>query len=221
MFESWQSEVLVLFDLIRLFKEKPWNLEVAGALKRLIIEFRTRGYVDFEASGVALLSSAIIYRRKSEAILKLEEPPSVVTEKGEAELEELDSLLQSLKKLNIQMPFRSEHPVLEPSRVLQELLAILSRLGIELQETAEPIPPLVTPPPDEFMNTLSARIGEMDHLLMDMIEKAGKVRVRDVVMRDSQLETIRAFLVLLFILTLRDYDLVEQGGDIWVMLTGR
>jgi hypothetical protein len=73
MLEQWQSEVLILFDLLRIFKERPWNLDPGDALRSLILEFRSRGYVDFEASGVALLSSAIIYRRKSEEVLKLEE----------------------------------------------------------------------------------------------------------------------------------------------------
>jgi len=71
----------VLFDLIRLQKVRPWDVNLNHLLTTLTGEMRKRGYVDFTASGIALFSSSVIYRMKSELILKLEEPPKPPVER--------------------------------------------------------------------------------------------------------------------------------------------
>lgn len=216
MFKSWRDDVLILFDLLRLFKEKPWNVEVSNALRYLILEFKERGFIDFDASGVALLSSAIIYRRKSEEILKLEEPPRLETKVREDVNAEFEKIIENVRNLNISLPFRASHPTPEPSKILQELLEIINRLGIKLEEDREVSPPLVAPPPDEFMNTLSLRIKEMLEFLKSKLAVYGKVNLKEAIVRNSVIETVRAFIVLLFILSLENYDLAEYGGELWV-----
>lgn len=216
MFKSWRDDVLILFDLLRLFKEKPWNVEVSNALRYLILEFKERGFIDFNASGVALLSSAIIYRRKSEEILKLEEPPRLETKVREDVNAEFEKIIENVRNLNISLPFRASHPTPESSKILQELLEIINRLGIKLEEDREVSPPLVAPPPDEFMNTLSLRIKEMLEFLKSKLAVYGKVNLKEAIVRNSVIETVRAFIVLLFILSLENYDLAECGGELWV-----
>jgi hypothetical protein len=68
------------------------------------------------------------------------------------------------------------------------------------------------------MNTLSSRIEKMLEFLRTEISEHGKVSFRDTVIKDSLIETVRSFLVLLFILTLENYDLVEHGGEIWITM---
>jgi hypothetical protein len=218
MLKSWRDDVLILFDLLKLFKEKPWNIEVSNALKNLVLEFRERGFIDFDASGVALLSSAIIYRRKSEEILKLEEPPKIETKDREDVNANFEKILEDIRNLKLSLPFRITHPTPEPSRILNELLEVINRLGISLEDGKEISPPLVAPPPDEFMNTLSSRIEKMLEFLRTEISEHGKVSFRDTVIKDSLIETVRSFLVLLFILTLENYDLVEHGEEIWITM---
>jgi hypothetical protein len=133
-------------------------------------------------------------------------------------LEGLDGLLDSLKNLNVQLPFRSPHPVVEPSDVLEELLGILTHLGIQLQDTEEIVPPLVLPPPDEFMNTLSLRIEEMNRIVEHRIQEHQKVNIRELILRDSLIETVRSFLVLLFLLSTQNYDLVTDEKEIWLVV---
>ena len=66
---------MILFDLMKLHRVRPWDVNLSYLLTSLIGEIGKRGYIDFKASGVALLSSATIYRMKSELILELQEPP--------------------------------------------------------------------------------------------------------------------------------------------------
>jgi chromatin segregation and condensation protein Rec8/ScpA/Scc1 (kleisin family) len=65
----------ILFELSKLDKLTPWNVNIAYLLKSFLSEMENTGKVDFRASGVALDSSALIYLMKSKLLLTLQEPP--------------------------------------------------------------------------------------------------------------------------------------------------
>ena len=67
----------ILFEIHKLEKVKPWNVNISFLLTSFLDEMQKRGEVDFRASGVALDSSAFIYLMKSKLLLKLEEPPAL------------------------------------------------------------------------------------------------------------------------------------------------
>ena len=64
-----------LFELHRLQKIMPWDINISFLLRSFLEEMERRGEIDFRASGVALDSSTTIYLMKSKLLLKLEEPP--------------------------------------------------------------------------------------------------------------------------------------------------
>jgi chromatin segregation and condensation protein Rec8/ScpA/Scc1 (kleisin family) len=66
----------ILFDINRLEKLTPWNVNIAFLLRQFLSEMERMGKVDFRASGVALDSSALIYLMKSKLLLTLQEPPA-------------------------------------------------------------------------------------------------------------------------------------------------
>ncbi|MEM3517179.1 MAG: hypothetical protein QW647_05260, partial [Candidatus Bathyarchaeia archaeon] len=66
---------LILFDILRLDKLKPWQIQLTELLKDFLNKMREIGEIDFPASGIALLSSSIIHRMKTEHILEMEDPP--------------------------------------------------------------------------------------------------------------------------------------------------
>jgi len=66
---------VILFDLLRLHRIKPWDVNITYLLNAFLAEMKKQGFIDFSASGTALLSSAMIHRMKSELVLKMEEPP--------------------------------------------------------------------------------------------------------------------------------------------------
>ncbi|MBE3116353.1 hypothetical protein IMZ68_04035, partial [Candidatus Bathyarchaeota archaeon] len=65
----------ILFELSKLEKLTPWNVNIAYLLRSFLTEMNRNGQVDFRASGVALDSSALIYLMKSKLLLTLQEPP--------------------------------------------------------------------------------------------------------------------------------------------------
>jgi segregation and condensation protein A len=71
----FQPPLSVLFEIHRLEKIMPWDINIAYLLKTFLEEMQQRGEVDFRASGVALESSSTIYLWKTKLLLKLEEPP--------------------------------------------------------------------------------------------------------------------------------------------------
>jgi hypothetical protein len=66
----------ILFDINKLEKLAPWNVNISYLLNSFLSEMERNGKVDFRASGVALDSSALIYLMKSKLLLTLQEPPS-------------------------------------------------------------------------------------------------------------------------------------------------
>src|SRR4030043_899373 len=66
----------ILFEISKLEKLTPWNVNIAYLLRSFLTEMESTGKVDFRASGVALDSSALIYLMKSKLLLTLQEPPS-------------------------------------------------------------------------------------------------------------------------------------------------
>src|SRR5512135_862425 len=66
----------ILFDINRIEKLTPWNVNISFLLRQFLSEMERMGKVDFRASGVALDSSALIYLMKSKLLLTLQEPPA-------------------------------------------------------------------------------------------------------------------------------------------------
>jgi chromatin segregation and condensation protein Rec8/ScpA/Scc1 (kleisin family) len=66
----------ILFDISKLEKLTPWNVNISYLLNSFLSEMERNGKVDFRASGVALDSSALIYLMKSKLLLTLQEPPA-------------------------------------------------------------------------------------------------------------------------------------------------
>lgn len=60
----------ILFNLSKLKHTRPWDVNVAPLLRLLLSEIRRRGYVDFVASGIALLTSSVIYRMQAESLFR-------------------------------------------------------------------------------------------------------------------------------------------------------
>ena len=68
----FQPPLSILFEIHRLEKIMPWDVNIAYLLKTFLEEMQLRGEVDFRASGLSLESSSTIYLRKTKLLLKLE-----------------------------------------------------------------------------------------------------------------------------------------------------
>lgn len=202
----------VLFDLIKLQRVRPWDVDLAYLLTTLIGEMKGRGYVDFTASGIALLSSATIYRMKSELILELQEPPAPPPEK-----------MVELIPPPIQPPFRYEYTMTTVDSLLKALdEALKAEDFVELQPKLIPVTP--APPAiqeiDEFMVDIENKLEDMFQLLSRLDEV---ISLSKLTAGFKRLEAIRVFLLILF-LACRDKIQLWQDedlGEIYISVKGR
>lgn len=186
-----RSPVSILFDVVKLQKTHPWDIDLRGLLEAIMAEIRRAGHIEFEASGVALLSSAIIFRRKSELLLKLEEPPKP-PEQREA--------IPTILPVAINLPVMAAHGKISLSELAQALMEAISAQMSERgeAEALEEIPPLLEHP-DEFMTNLEERMADLLERIRDLLKGKDLVSFSFVTKGMDLIEAIRAFIMLLFL----------------------
>jgi len=203
----------VLFDLVKLHKVQPWNVDLSHILTTLIKEMGGKGYVDFSASGIALLSSAVIYRKKSEQILELQEPPKPPPEK-----------VVEVLPPPIQLPYRFEYTSTTVKNLVNALEEILQEQPyIESAPNPSPIlpDPMILRELDDFMIDIENKIEDIYRTLLMLAEKNPVIHFSQLVQRMIKREVIRTFLVLLFLASRGRLQLWqdEEFGEIYISLS--
>lgn len=206
----WQ----VLFDLARLSKIRPWDLNVAALLSSFLREMRKMGYIDFNASGTALLSSSIILRLQSEKIF-------------EAEIEEEKKRFERIIDVvppPLQLPFRFELTITG----LEDLLTVLDevlkaeRLGVAMLKVKHP----VEPPPSSLFTEYDRMVLRWEEQLESFYEELavrlpkGETLFSELVRGLPWKEIIKTFLMLIFMASKGLVELYqeEEFSDIKVVL---
>ncbi len=202
----------VLFELHKLQKILPWDVNIAFLLSSFLEEMEKRGDVDFRASGMALDSSATIYLMKTKLLQKLEEPPAQPKSSP-------DFIPPPLF-----LPLRYELT----STTIQHLLTVLDEvLKIErvfpLESRPKPILPLpseILPPVDLYLMEMEKRMNQLYNFLLQLADRGTLVVFSKVVARLERIEAIKRFIVLLF---LAQEDKVglwqeEDSGEIYITL---
>lgn len=201
----------VFFKITKLETINPWTVNIAYLLMSLLEEMNREG-VDFRLAGTAVNSSGIIYMRKAEQLLKLEEPPQPREEKEEAYLPPALSL-----------PLRFELP----STTLADLILALEKALLEEELASSrpknpilPEPAFDFPPIDQWLVEIQER---MEDLLKLIREKAGLGEgplFSSLVQGLDRLRYVRTFLLLLFLAQRGDIDLQqeEDSTDIRIVL---
>ena len=187
----------ILFELSKLEKITPWNVNIAYLLRTFLAEMEKHvgpERVDFRASGVALDSSALIYLMKSKLLLMLQEPPAPPSR-----------VPTDFVPPPLFLPLRHELT----STTLQHLLEVLDEvlkgekllnLGHKLEP--HPILPAVTdllPKFDKFIAELEI---EVDKLYSHLLERTGGQGIIDfttLIKGKTRIEALRLFIYLLFL----------------------
>ena len=201
----------VLFDLIRLQRVRPWDVNLTYLLTTLLNEIGKRGYIDFKASGIALLSSSIIYRMKSELVLELQEPPEPPMDKT------MDFLPPP-----IQLPYRFEYT----STTIENLIGVLEEsLKAEIIEAQPKLTPIMPAPfvilgVDQFMVDIEERIEEAYKRILKMAKEERIIPLSKLTSGLKRLEVIRMFLLVLFIACRGKIQLwqEEDFGEIYLSI---
>ena len=182
----------ILFELNRLDKLKPWNVNIAYLLRSFLTEMERTGKVDFRASGVALDSSALIYLMKSKLLLTLQEPPAP------------PKAPPDFVPPPLFLPLRHELT----STTIQHLLDVLDEVlkGEKLHRldrvVPQPVLPAVSdilPQFDAFLAELELQMEKLYALLCEKVKGAGIIEFSTLVRGTTRIEAVRTFILLLFL----------------------
>lgn len=204
----------VLFDIVRLHRVRPWDVNIAYLLRTLLDEMRKRGHIDFTASGVALLSSSTIYRMKSELILKLEDPPQPPPEKP----------VEFLPP-PIQLPYRYPYTIMtfeSLMEALEEALKAEDQLGAKPKLIPVAPAPPTAPEIDQFMVNIEENIGVMYGKIANLVEKEETIPFSRITAGLGRIDIIRSFILVLFLASRGKIHLWqdEDFGEIYMSLGG-
>lgn len=201
---------LILFDLLRLHRVKPWDVDIAFLLNNFLAEMKNNGYVDFSASGTALLSSSIVHRMKSELVLKMEEPPKPPT------LRPTDEVPPPLP-----FPLRFEYTSTSVTEILRTLQEVLTNEKVILAKKPFVLsPPSVFEQLDEFLANIEENIQDFYGDLIKLSIRGVPLSFREMVKGQSLIQIVRVFIMLLFLAHQKKILLTqdEQSADILIRL---
>jgi len=203
---------LILFDLLRLHRVKPWDVNIANLLNAFLAEMKHSGHVDFSVSGTALLSSSIIHRMKSELVLKMEEPPKPPIEKP-----------QETIPPPLPLPIRFEYTATPLAEVLQAIEEVLkSEIQFLSREVSTLKPSPVVETLDDFITNIQDYLENLYHQLVHRHQRGEEISFRILTVRMNIQEMVRTFLLILFLASRGRVRLMqeEEFGDIEIEVAG-
>jgi segregation and condensation protein A len=198
---------LILFDLLRLHRIKPWDVDIALLLNSFLAEMKKSGYIDFSASGTALLSSSVVHRMKSELVLKMEEPPKPPT-------------LRPTEDVPPPLPFplRFEYTSTSVAEILQTLQEVLrNEKAILAKKPFVLSPPSVFEQMDEFLAHIEENIEDFYGKLINLSIHGVPMSFRKLVKGQSLIEMVRVFIMLLFLANEKKI-LLEQDESLDILI---
>jgi segregation and condensation protein A len=201
---------VILFDLLRLHRIKPWDVNITYLLNAFLAEMKKQGFIDFSASGTALLSSAMIHRMKSELVLKMEEPPKPPIARPNEEVPP-----------PLPFPIRFEYTSTSIEQVLTMLEEVLKRESIALAERKGLLsPPEILEQMDEFLANIEKNIEIFYVSLMQEAANNPTMSFLRLTKGHTLLDAVRFFIMLLFLVMQNRVSLSqnEDQGDIIITL---
>jgi chromatin segregation and condensation protein Rec8/ScpA/Scc1 (kleisin family) len=183
----------ILFQLNKLEKLTPWNVDISYLLGSFLSEMNRDGKMDFRASGVALDSSALIYLMKSKLLLTLQEPPATPKVVGD------------FVPPPLFLPLRHELT----STTIQHLLEVLKDAieGEKMLRLYRRVPPQSVFPPvsdimpqfDMFIAELELQMNKLYARLTEKVKGTGIIDFSTLTKSMTRIEAIRTIIYLLFL----------------------
>jgi chromatin segregation and condensation protein Rec8/ScpA/Scc1 (kleisin family) len=185
----YQPPLNVLFEIHRLEKVMPWDVNISYLLTMFLEEMEQLGEVDFRASGVALESSSTIYLRKTKLLLKLEEPPPP------------PKTMSDFIPPAMFLPLRYELSSTTINNLLNVLDEVLKGETIRPPKEIEPILPTpeIIPPVDLYMLEIEQHIGALYDKLCQLIGTSELITFSKLVAGLKKIEAVKIFIILLFL----------------------
>ena len=185
----FQPPLSILFEIHRLEKIMPWDVNISYLLTMFLEEMEQQGEVDFRASGVALDSSSTIYLMKTKLLLKLEEPPPPPKSPP-------DFLPPPMF-----LPLRYELSSTTLENLLNVLDEVLRGESIRTPPPPQPILPTpeIIPPVDLYLLEIDKRMKILYTQLCQIAGKGKLIGFSKLVAGLEKLEAVKTFIILLFL----------------------
>jgi chromatin segregation and condensation protein Rec8/ScpA/Scc1 (kleisin family) len=196
----------ILFRENKLERVSPWNVDLVLLLTSLLEEMEQSG-VDFRLAGTALHSSVLIYLKKAEMLLKMEDLPKPEDEKNDVYLPP-----------PLPLPFRFEHT----TTTVNDLIEALERALTDRRLSSKPnLPLLPLPIPDfldveEYLLEIESRSDALFEEILWRSNSKDFVRLTELVYGQDFREIVRIFMMLLFLAQRMKIDLTQSEEEIEV-----
>jgi len=202
----------ILFEIHRLDKIMPWDVNISFLLNTFLEEMEHRGEVDFRASGVALDSSSTIYLMKTKLLLKLEEP--LPPPKSPPDFIPPPMFL----------PLRYELSSTTLENLLNVLDEVLRGESIRTPPPPQPILPApeIIPPVDLYLLEIDKRMNIIYTQLCQLAGKGELIGFSKLVAGLEKLEAIKTFIILLFLAQRGKIGLWQEEDieELYITVTG-
>lgn len=208
----FQPPLSILFEIHRLEKIMPWDVNISFLLNTFLEEMEHRGEVDFRASGVALDSSSTIYLMKTKLLLKLEEP--LPPPKSPPDFIPPPMFL----------PLRYELSSTTLENLLNVLDEVLRGESIRTPPPPQPILPApeIIPPVDLYLLEIDKRMNIIYTQLCQLARKGELIGFSKLVAGLEKLEAIKTFIILLFLAQRGKIGLWQEEDieELYITVTG-
>jgi chromatin segregation and condensation protein Rec8/ScpA/Scc1 (kleisin family) len=202
----------ILFEIHRLEKVMPWDVNISFLLNTFLEEMEQRGEVDFRASGVALESSSTIYLMKTKLLMKLEEPPPP------------PKTAPDFIPPPMFLPLRYELS----STTLDNLLDVLDEVlrGERIRPPPMPQPvlptPEIIPPLDMYLLEIEEHMKIVYSQLCQLAGKGELLGFSKFVAGLEKIEAVKMFIILLFLAQRGKIGLwyEEETEELYITVTG-
>jgi chromatin segregation and condensation protein Rec8/ScpA/Scc1 (kleisin family) len=203
--EPWE----ILFKDKKLGRTSPWNIDLVHILTTLLEEMNKVG-IDFRIAGTAINSSVIIYQKKAELLLKMEQPRKQQMMKPD---------IYVPPALNL--PFRFEFTT---TSVTDLITALEKALTEERRSTLPRVPSIPVQIPDFLdMEQYLLEVEERAEGLYDRLVNmgGGPFSIYDLVEDWIPIEVVRVFMMLLFLAQRLKVDLTQDEEETDILVNVR
>jgi chromatin segregation and condensation protein Rec8/ScpA/Scc1 (kleisin family) len=185
----FQPPLNILFEIHRLEKVLPWDVNISYLLNMFLDEMEEFGEVDFRASGMALDSSSTIYLKKTKLLLKLEEPPQPPKNMPE------------FIPPPMFLPLRYELSSTTVDNLLNVLDEVLKGESVRPPKLPEPILPTpeIMPPLDMYLLQIEDHMKTLYEQLCQLVGTGELISLSKLTMGLERIEVVKTFIILLFL----------------------
>ncbi|HER54658.1 MAG TPA: hypothetical protein ENO13_02025 [Candidatus Bathyarchaeota archaeon] len=185
----FQPPLNILFEIHRLEKVLPWDVNIAYLLTMFLDEMEEFGEVDFRASGMALDSSSTIYLKKTKLLLKLEEPPPPPKN------------MPDFVPPPLFLPLRYELSSTTIDNLLNVLDEVLKGETLRQPKLPEPILPTpeILPPLDMYLLQIEDHMKTLYEQLCQMVGTGELLAFSKLTAGLEKIEVVKTFIILLFL----------------------